>query len=227
MTRKGYIPRGDTEIAEFAKNLYNYTLSRHAGWSVPHPKDWIKIPLDEYECCLGKMQNPNRGRIDIQNKNERKMNLEKALRTYIQGFIARNPLVNNEHRAQMNLPVSSANYSSIGIPTDQVEADLAFPGIHLVELVNIRTVGKPGGDPRADYGVRIHYGIIDAVNNKYRISEQPKTGDDLPYSVFTRRKKFRFDFDGERGKAICFCLRYENSKGQAGPFSAIIEAIVP
>jgi hypothetical protein len=59
------------------------------------------------------------------------------------------------------------------------------------------------------------------------LAAEPKIGGDLPYSVFTRRKKERFDFDGESGNMVYFCLRYENSKDQAGPFGPMLKAVIP
>jgi hypothetical protein len=122
--------------------------------------------------------------------------------------------------------------SPIPRPENQVEADLVFPGIHLVGLEKIRAVAGLAPDPRSDYGVRIYYGITGAPTEKYRfrLAEPPKTGRDLPYSLFTRRKKERFDFDGESGSRVYFCLRYENPKGREegqGPFGPILSAVIP
>jgi hypothetical protein len=64
-------------------------------------------------------------------------------------------------------PLSNADIVNLGLtpvtsldvhpkPETQVVADLAFPGIHLVELQNIRPVGTFGlPDPRSDYGTCI------------------------------------------------------------------------
>jgi hypothetical protein len=65
---------------------------------------------------------------------------------------------------------------------------------------------------------------------KSRIAAAPQTGDDLPHSVFTRRKRHRFDFDGNSGKTVYFCLRYENGKGGEegeSPFGPILRAVIP
>jgi hypothetical protein len=62
---------------------------------------------------------------------------------------------------------------------------------------------------------------------QFRVGAPPRTGSDLPYSVFTRKKKQRFDFDGESGTTVYFCLRYENPTGKAGPFGPILSAVIP
>jgi hypothetical protein len=117
----------------------------------------------------------------------------------------------------------------IPAPESQPEADLTFPGIHLVELRNIRPVGGPPPDPRGDYGVRIHYGLTGAPTeaHRFRVTEAPKTGKDLPSSRFTRRKKERFDFDGESGNTVYFCLKYENPTGDEGSYGPMLSAVIP
>ncbi|MDR0457294.1 MAG: DUF883 domain-containing protein [Treponema sp.] len=113
-------------------------------------------------------------------------------------------------------------------PTAQVEGNLAFPGIGLVEIVKIQMTGGKI-DRRADYGVRIYYGLLgkSAVHDNFRLTEPPATGNDLPHSVFTRRRSHLFDFTGNSGCAVFFCMRYENSKGEAGPWGPVLEAHIP
>jgi hypothetical protein len=56
------------------------------------------------------------------------------------------------------------------------------------------------------------------------------TGEDLPHSVFTHKKKYRFDFDGDSGKTVYFSLKYENEKGGEegeGLYGPIFSAIIP
>jgi hypothetical protein len=47
-------------------------------------------------------------------------------------------------------------------------------------------------------------------------------------SVFSTRSPYVFTFDENmRGKTVYFCLRWENTRGQKGPWSAIYSAIIP
>jgi hypothetical protein len=102
----------------------------------------------------------------------------------------------------------------------------------MVELNHIRTVGAGEDDPRSDYGVRIFWGILGpaAEHDKFRLAAPPVTGADLPHSTFTHRRRYRFNFDGDSGKTVYFCLRYENEKGGEqgeGPFGPIFSAVIP
>ena len=117
--------------------------------------------------------------------------------------------------------------TAVNAPTMTAEADLTFPTIGRVELHHIRPSGNIS-DTRTSYGVRIYYGVVGADDGvPLRITAPPATGANLPQSVFTRKNRYCFDFPAERGKHAFFCIRYENSKGQAGPWGTILEAFVP
>ncbi|MDR2072928.1 MAG: hypothetical protein LBP60_05810 [Spirochaetaceae bacterium] len=77
--------------------------------------------------------------------------------------------------------------------------------------------------------MRIYYGFTGPASERFpfRLDGPLKTGKALPYSVFTRKQKDRFDFDGESGNTVYFCLYYENSKGEAGPFGPVLSAVIP
>jgi hypothetical protein len=138
-------------------------------------------------------------------------------------------------------PLSDADFASLELkptdhiptpelePTAQPEADLTFPGVHLVELKNIRPVGGAQPNDGSDCGARVHYGLTGTptTNHKFRMEGVPVSGNDLPYSEWASRKKILFDFDGESGNTVFFCLQYENKKGKAGPFGPILKAVIP
>ena len=215
-----YIPHNDDALLQFAKTLYTYALTHYAAWSVPSPQTVLDGDIAAFEATLGVYRDPNHGRVDTLNKNEAKKTLIANLRVYIQGYVARNPKVPDEDRELMGLHLRDTTPTPVPAPTDQPEADITFPGIHLVELVNIRQTGQHATDTCAEYGTRIYWGLAGepTARDKFRLSAPPLTGDDLPHSVFTRSRKRRFDFDGESGRTVYFCLRYENSKGETGPF---------
>jgi hypothetical protein len=115
----------------------------------------------------------------------------------------------------------------VGTPTMPADGDLAFPAKGMVSIAKIRP-GGPNPDKRASYGVRIYFGLLgDKGKGGFRLAAQPITGDDLPHSVFTKTRSHTFDFTAERGNQAFLCMRYENSKGQAGPWGDILEAYIP
>jgi hypothetical protein len=163
---------------------------------------------------------------DTLAKNNKKEEAKALVRPFVNQYL-RFPPVADEDRLAMGIPNRDTKPTRVLPPASQAEADMMFPGIHLLELVKIRKVGTLSDDPRSDYGVSIHIGILDAVHGKWRITAVPATGEDMPYAVFTREKKLLLDLDGESGKTVYLCLRYENSKGEAGPFGPILHAVIP
>ena len=139
-----------------------------------------------------------------------------------------------------NPPLTDADLVSLGLtPKDTIPtsilppdmpaiADIMFPASEIVELCKIRAVGA-NADSRAPYGVRIYYGVLGSPDeaDRFRMTQRPKAGIDLPLSVFTRRKSHRFNFAGRSGNEVFFCLRYENSKGEAGPWGKLISGFIP
>jgi hypothetical protein len=223
-----YIPHGDDKLLEWAKNLKVYAAANCSKWGVESPDVRLGAPLVDFEAKLIGAANPNRGKIDVMLKKEAQAALVKACRTYVQGFLARNPNVSDVDRQAMGITVYDVIPTNVPPPKLPVDGDLYYPAAGLVEIRNIRPVGDHP-DPRADYGVRIYYGILGEPDDKdrFRVSAPPKTGGDLPHSIFTRQKKHRFDFAGDNGKEVFFCMRFENSKGQAGPWGNVLKTYIP
>jgi len=97
--------------------------------------------------------------------------------------------------------------------TQQKILSRAYPtvGVHQTRR---RNAGRPAR--------RIYFGVYDYG------ATLPEDGTKLPESLFTRRKKELFTFlPKDSGKTACFCVRYENSKGKAGPWGPMATAIIP
>lgn len=145
-------------------------------------------------------------------------------------------------------PLTDPDFTSLGLkpkdttpspvppPTAQAEADISRPGVHLLELHLRPVTGSPPDPHRADYGYRIYWGILPpggapveaATGAKRELMQAPASGNDLPHSKFTRRKKELFDFAQEdSGKTVYFCIRYENAKGEPGPWGPMFSSVIP
>jgi hypothetical protein len=61
----------------------------------------------------------------------------------------------------------------------------------------------------------------------FRLAKAPKRGGGPALLGLYQAEEKRFDFEGESGSTVCFCLRYENGKGEAGPFGPMLSAVIP
>jgi hypothetical protein len=145
------------------------------------------------------------------------------------------PLLSDADFAALELKPKSATRFRIPSPTIQAEADVSNPGIHLLKL-HFRPILSPmSSPPHSDYGYRVYYGVMPpggasfeaATGAKHELVKVPVSGEELPFSKFTRRKKELFDFDpNDSGKRAYFCVCYENSKGEPGPWGPLFSAVI-
>jgi hypothetical protein len=236
MANKGFIPNAGPAYETFFLNIRDYVLSKINA----QPPEWTFIPSDEYGSLFSAYNiwhtayiptttphTPGATAMRDEAWKETKAILSRFIRLWLRGFPNQ---VTKEDLLNMGIPLLDTERTPVPPPEIQVEADIVFPGIHMVELRKIRPVsGLDQPDPRSDYGVRIYYGLTGEADDAFpfRLDGPVKTAKVLPYSIFTRRKKERFDFDGESGSKVYFCLRYENSKGQSGPFGPVLSAVIP
>ncbi|MDR2094542.1 MAG: hypothetical protein LBP76_03370 [Treponema sp.] len=203
------------------------------AWGIPAPEfTELGTLFGSAQGLLQKAQSSDRTPVITEQCKEAFEALDGKMR-FFKGHYFLIPPLTNADIVNLGLTPRDTSRTPVPKPEAQVEADMTFPGIHLVELQNIRAVGTSGiPDLRSDYGVRIYYGLSGPPSDafRFRLAEEPKSGKELPYSIFTRRKKERFDFDGESGSRVYFCLRYENAKGGKegeGPFGPLLSAIIP
>jgi hypothetical protein len=120
-------------------------------------------------------------------------------------------------------------------PAGQASGEISYPGPHL-HLVHLKPLAGTANDPRAEYGYRIYYGVLppggasaeEAARTHRYLMRPAVSGEDLPTSQFTRRSRELFDFPAEdSGKTAYFCVRYENAKGQKGPWGPLFSAVIP
>ena len=227
-TSKDWIPSRRADIIQMAKTWSTVLSTKATQWSVvPTETTELNNLTTAAETILTKAQSNERTPVITAQCKEAFDKLIPFMRQLKTRRFLTPPLLDSD-LISLELKPKDNIKTPVSDPASQVEGDLHFPGIGLVELKNFHAVGGHV-DQRADYGIRIHYGILDADNktNKFRIIDKPDTGDDLPHSVFTRRRSHLFDFTAYRGKEIFICLRYENSKGKVGPFGQMISAVIP
>ena len=221
MAYKSYVPIKDADFIKWAEKLMEISAENYETWSIAPHEDVIGTTVAVFKQKLARMNDPNHGKIDTFEKNEARKAAEKACRTYVQGYIARNPKVTDTMRGYMGLTVYDTIPTSVADPIGLVTATIKYPNAGALEL-HIKHVEGTPMDIKANYGFRIYYGVYAADDS------MPETGEDLRASKFTRQKKMLFTFNPkDSGKTACFCIRYENSKGKAGQWGSLISAIIP
>ena len=131
------------------------------------------------------------------------------------------PPLTNSDLVGLGLKPKDTTPTPIGVPKVRAVGKIAFKGSGWLEL-HIAPETDISEDKRAYYGCKIVYAVMNAD------APAPQSEKELTVNMFTRRKKEVFIFQPQDAiKKIYFSLRYENSKGQAGPWCPIFAAVIP
>ena len=221
MTKKDYVPGNDVQFLEWADKLFTYATTHATRLKAPAPDDGMRDLKNDFEAALAKASNPNRGKVDVLEKNEARKRLEKACRDYAQGFLARNIYVSNVDRERMGLNVRDTTPTPVADPTGQAIGVVSYRGSAQLHMAILHKEDTPL-DAKANYGHRIYFDL------RAPGATPPASGIELTQSRFTRRKNALFTFlPTDTGKTVYFAIRYENSKGKSGPWGPLFSSLIP
>jgi hypothetical protein len=231
---RNYIPRNDAKFNTWFKNLTQYVAAKTSGGAAA---EWKHIPAeavnelldaytDWYTHYAPTLKPHTPGQTTA--KNNARKRAEKVIRSFVNRYLHFEPVTDDE-RVDMEIPNRAVTRRPIPDPVSQAMCKIAYPGPGLLELSHFQPLGGPPPDSRADYGVKVFYGITGepTEDEPVRLKKPPKSGNDLPKSRFTRTKKMRFTFIGDSGNTVYFSLRYESPKGGEGPLCPIFSAVIP
>ncbi|MDR1398467.1 MAG: hypothetical protein LBJ41_00895 [Treponema sp.] len=216
----GYIPKKDVDFVIWVKGLIAYVQTHLTVFNI---QDGIFQPILDlnttWEAAYTKAIDPNKGTVDIANKNRAREALEKALRTFIKAFLLYSPFVSDNDRDKMRLPIHDTKPTPVPPPATFPEYDIntSVPSRLSVRFWDEAT--KQRGKPKGVHGAEIRWELR---------AEAPAKAEDLVNSEFSTRTPHTFVFTSDKqGQRVYFCLRWENSKGEKGPWGMLVSAVVP
>jgi len=130
-------------------------------------------------------------------------------------------------------PLTDADLVSLGLkPKDTNPTPIAQPAVRPAATVKLKGAGAfdlhiaPERDISAEkksyYGCKIVYELFEQG------APAPTTEKQLAEGRFVRKKRESFVFQpSDSGKRAFFALRYENSKGDAGPWCPMFSVLIP
>jgi hypothetical protein len=240
MPRKhDYVPGGDKEFNDWFLNLVDYVEQKTGGlgaeWhNIQEPEVMaLKSALFNWKTYYEPTLHPHTPAVTTA-KNEARKNAEEVVRYFVQRYLVWDKPVTDADRVNMGIPIKDTIRTPIGFPgnTVRLKLKLSVPGQLTIE----REIIESGGDPRADHGVRIHYGVVvpnpaaqSALTGKqYYLSELPHTPEQLKEDFFMSSKSHTEPFPHEdSGHTAVFCGRVESKTGKAGKFGELVTAVIP
>jgi hypothetical protein len=222
MSSRDFIPAPEAQFNIWQANFIE--KARAVAESIGIPTQAVTAIVGEsskWKTVLEIATNPaTRTSSAIKDKQEQRITYEAELRKFIRSYITNNPLVTDHLRKDMELPIHKTTHTPAPVATEapDVDIDTSVIGrliIHFFEKGGKHKKNKPEGQ----HGVEIRWIISDT---------HPSRWDDLTHSEIDTNSPHTLVFENdERGKTIYFALRWENTRGEKGPWSEISSAIIP
>jgi hypothetical protein len=161
-----------------------------------------------------------RTKASVEEKTEARDAFEKQLRQDIKEYLTNNHLLTDADRDNLGLPIHKSSHTPSPVAKTYPEFNVDSGTIrrltiHFFDQGAVKSKAKPVGQ----HGAEIRWAILDTP---------PADIKDLAHSSFDTRTPFTLEFEEhERGKTVWFCLCWENTRGEKGPWSEIVSAIIP
>jgi hypothetical protein len=221
MSTKDFIPQADRLFLVWIKTLYANLQQRGGAWNVPQAEIIeLNSLLTAFVNALAITDEPStRTKVTVKTKNVARKSLESKARMTVKAYLIYNPLVSDSEREAMNLPIHKTSRTPADIPRyfPEVEVRMPSPGVIEIHFRDSQT------------GKRLKPAGVHGVEIVWVISGKPPVDwKELLHSVFCTRTPLRLTFEGpERGQTVYFALRWENTRGEKGPWTEILSAIIP
>jgi hypothetical protein len=215
-----FVPHKDDRFHVWANVLWNYIAQHYSFWNIP-PMAFSNVDMlhNAFEVAYAKTENPDHKKSETHDKTAKRKVFEKALREFLKSFVTYNPEVTDVDRDQMGLPIHKPNPEPSPIPDlfPVAEVDSSIPRQLTIHFRNEHSKSK--AKPFGVHGAEIRWAILDMP---------PTSVDEIVNSVFCTNSPYTFVFGEEdRGKRVYFCMRWENTRGEKGPWGEIFSAIIP
>jgi hypothetical protein len=155
----------------------------------------------------------------IAAKNTARKALEQTLRQSIREYLTYNHLLTDQNREDLGLPIHSNSRTPVPVPTTTLTTKVSWPAPGVVEIA-FRDSGIDGhAKPYGVHGAEFIYEILDTPPTQWH---------ELTHSVFDTRSPIRLSFENDqRKRSLYFAARWENNRGEKGPWSEIRETSIP
>lgn len=234
MVSKDWLPGGRDDVLHMAKTWLSVLSVKAALWNIPSA-DIVELQsyTDSAETNLQKAKSGERTET-VTAECRMAFDLLRGKLRYIKDRHFKRPPLTDADFPALLLKLPDTHPTPVPVPSGQVQIAVRYLGQHLLELrlSLLAGEGNTGGDWRyAIYeGIMPHGGatLEEAAGPKHYVMSPPPSGEGLNYVMSTRRSKETREYAAEEsGKTAYFCARFENQKGEHGPWGSIASAIIP
>ncbi|MDR1337048.1 MAG: hypothetical protein LBK22_09485 [Tannerella sp.] len=217
---RDYIPRNDEMFDILQNNVYAATTANASKWRIP-VKSIAELDASRtrWQTAVAAIRNPAlHTPAATQEKNDAKAAYTAELRPFIQGQVMHNPHVSDSERLSMGLPVYDKTRTPAQAPGSRTEMEIDFSQIAKHTLRVRDSELKGAGKPKHVIGFEVWRRVGGTAEPALEEMQLVAMAVRSPYTIeYT---------SGERGRTVWYATRWINSRGEKGPWSEIVSAII-
>jgi hypothetical protein len=221
MANQDYLPGADRDLLTWVTNFLKYLATMFLRINFPEDVyHQLSAHRNDFAAKLEIADDPStRTKPTVQAKNTSRKTLVAAIRQAVKEYLTNNHLVTDADRDGLGLPVHKTTRTPAPVAVTYPGFDVDSSTIRRLTVHFYDQGNRAKAKPAGQHGVEI----------RWTISDTPVVNvDDLIHSSFDTRTPFTLEFTGDqRGKTVYFCLCWENTRGEKGPWSEIESAIIP
>lgn len=221
MSQTNFIPRSDADFHLWQSAVVVNVQGSATTWGILAADVTALVGQQTlWTAAFGKASNKqNRTAADVQAKDDARAAYEAALRKFIAQWLTNNPRVPNSERQRMGLNVKEGTRTAVAVPETSPVATIDFSTrqqhtINFSDEATPRSKAKPAGVHGCEVWAKVG-------------GEAPKDATEFDYLATDTATPYVATFESaDAGKTVWYMLRWVNSRGERGPWSSTISALV-
>jgi hypothetical protein len=213
------LPLNEEGLLDWGENFTSQVVINAEALQIPAKEATdVQTSFNTFKALHTQAKGPAGNPIITAEKNAAKEEFIRLVREMI-NFRFANPIITDAMRVQYGLHVKDATHTPHGIPTTRPDFTLSDKDFRRLKVdfrdQDATSKAKP-------------YGMSGAVISWSVLDHPPADGGELTKAILATRTPHTLEFtEEERGQTVYVALQWQNNKGQKGPWSEILWAIVP
>ena len=216
-----YVPQNDAKMNLWQKNLIEIVESKVTEWGIlANDLTLVKTKQLVWEAAFDKASNKqNRTAADVLAKDEAYDDYVSVIRPFVAQWLANNSKVSDSDRARMGLTVKTGTRTPTPVPATSPigTVDFSVRLQHSIQFYD-ETSAHSNAKPVGVHGCEVYMKVD---------GDAPKDASELTYVGTCTASPYQVKFDGSKvGKHVYYWLRWVNTRGESGPWSITLSAMV-
>ena len=179
--------------------------------------DEIQTLANKFKSNLEKSKDPERTHMDVVHKNDSKKELGRCIRYFVGAYLNYNLEMNTIIWNAIGIHPKSSLRNQAQKLTSKPKLELR-PGIRMVTVRYMNEVNHKVAKPKGARGIIYHWALL---------NEPPESPESFTMAKSVSSGPLVLEFnENQRGKTLYISARWENSRGEPGPWSDIVKTYV-